>query len=131
MQQTISKIRTFTDLDAWKEGHRLVVIIYRLTKHFPQDEQFGLTSQIRRAVISITSNVAEGFSRGSYKDKIRFYEMALGSLTEVQNQLLVARDVAYLTDDVFQELAKKTVLVHKLINGLIKRSRTYQREQLA
>lgn len=90
------KIAAFTDLDAWKEGHQLVILIYMLTKQFPRDEQFGLTSQIRRAVVSITSNIAEGFSRNSYREKLQFYSMALGSLTEVQNQLLIAKDVGYL-----------------------------------
>jgi len=73
-------------------------MIYTATRQFPTEEQFGLTSQLRRAACSITSNIAEGFSHGSYKDKIRFYEMALGSTTEVQNQLLIARDIAYITD---------------------------------
>jgi four helix bundle protein len=92
---------------------------------FPKDELFGLTSQLRRAVVSITSNIAEDFSRKSYKDKAHFYSTSLGSLTETQNQIIVARDVKYLTEDKFQEIAKQTVVVHKLLNGLIKCSRNH------
>lgn len=78
---------------------------------------------MRRCVVSITSNIAEGFSRQGIKEKIQFYYMALGSLTELQNQLLVARDVGYLPKEKFNELAKQTVEVNKLINGLIKNIR--------
>ncbi len=91
MNEESRKIRSFTDLNAWKEGHKLVLEIYKFTQKFPKEEQFGLTNQLRRAVVSFTSNIAEGFSRNSYKEKLQFYSMALGSLTEVQNQLLVGK----------------------------------------
>jgi len=68
-------------------------------------------------------NIAEGFSRQSYKEKIQFYSIAQGSVTELQNQLLIARDVKYITNKQFQEIAKQTVIIHKLINGLIKKSK--------
>ena len=73
---------------------------------------------MRRAAISITSNIAEGFSRNTSKDKYQFYSMAAGSLTELQNQLIASRDLGYLQNDTFQEHGKQTVTVHKLINGL-------------
>ena len=114
------KIKSFTDLNAWKESHRLVLKIYEVTKDFPKQETFALTSQIRRAAISITSNIAEGFSRNSSKEKLQFYHMALGSLTEVQNQLLVARDIGYITKEIFQRIAENTVTASKLIHGLMK-----------
>jgi len=75
---------------------------------------------MRRAAISITSNIAEGFSRQGLKEKIQFYYMSLGSLTELQNQLLIARDVGYLSKEKFQDLAQRTVEVGKVVNGLIK-----------
>ena len=128
MNQELSKIKSFTDLNTWKEAHILVLFIYKITKHFPHDEQFGLTNQIRRAVVSITSNIAEGFSRSSYKEKSQFYSIALGSLTEVQNQLLIARDLEYITQEEFNEIADKTITVNKLLNGLIKKSKTMIRE---
>jgi len=118
------KIKSFTDLNAWKEAHHLVLLIYELTKKFPSEELFGLVNQLRRAVVSITSNIAEGFSRSSYKEKAQFYSMALGSLTEVQNQLIVSRDLGYITEKEFKKLAEVTTTVSKLLNGLIKRSRT-------
>jgi four helix bundle protein len=114
------KIKSFTDLRTWQESHKLVLVIYKSTRTFPREEIFGLTSQLRRAGVSITSNIAEGFSRRSYKEKIQFYHIALGSLTEVQNQILVARDIGYIAKEVFQELANQTVEISKLINGLIK-----------
>ena len=77
--------------------------------------------QLRRAVISITSNIAEGFSRSSWKEKLQFYSIALGSLTEIQNQLLAARDIGYLAVRDFSEAANQTVIVSKLINGLLKK----------
>src|SRR3989339_456104 len=119
------KIRSFTDLNAWKSGHTLVVEIYEITKSFPKEELFGLTSQMRRCAVSITSNIAEGFSRQSYKEKIQFYSISHGSLTELQNQLLIAMDVGYLKNKTFDRLAKKSVEVHKILSGLIKSSKVH------
>lgn len=114
------KIKSFTDLLVWKEAHKLVVIIYKTVKSFPKEELYSLSDQMKRCSVSITSNVAEGFSRQTKKEKLQFYFMAKGSLTELQNQLLVARDVGYLPAKEFIEIAKQTVTVHKLLNGLIK-----------
>jgi len=112
------KIRSFTDLDAWREAHSLVLMIYRITEEFPRKEIFCLVGQMRRAVISVSSNIAEGFSRNTVGEKCQFYGMASGSLTELQNQLLVSRDVKYLNNDEFDKIANQTVSVAKLINGL-------------
>lgn len=117
------KIQSFTDLNTWKEGHKLVLAIYKITKKFPADERYSLIDQMRRCSISITSNIAEGFSRQSYKEKVQFYYMALGSLTELQNQLLVSKDIGYLPKEIFNEIANHTVVVHKLLIGLIKSSK--------
>lgn len=118
----MDKIKSFTALIAWKEAHKLVIEIYNMTKKLPKEEQFGLTNQIRRAVVSVSSNIAEGFSRRTRDEKNRFYFMAQGSLTEVQNQLLVAKDVGYINQNIFKKVADQTVIVNKLINGLIKSS---------
>ena len=123
MENKTGKIKSFTDLNAWKKGHELVIVVYKITKKFPKDEMFGLVSQMRRCAVSITSNIAEGFSRRSYKEKIQFYSIAQGSVTELQNQLLVVRDIGYINNDKFQEIAEQTIVVHKLINGLIKKSK--------
>ena len=98
--------------------------VFELSKKFPKEETFGLTNQIRRAAVSITSNIAEGFSRRTFKEKVQFYSMALGSLTEVQNQLLIAKDVHYLSTSEFSKLADQSVVVSKITNGLIKMSKT-------
>ena len=124
MQQAVSSkqetIRKFTDLKAWQESHKLVVAVYSFTKSFPKDELFGLTNQMRRAAVSITSNISEGFSRPTRADKIHFYSIALGSLTELQNQLFISRDIAYASADQVAELEAQTIISHKLINGLIR-----------
>jgi four helix bundle protein len=119
------KIKSFTELDTWKEGHKLVLMIYKETSNFPQKEIFGLTSQMRRAAVSITSQIAEGFSRQSYKEKIQFYCISQGSNTEIQNQLLIARDIGYLSKDNFDLIAAQSIKTHKLLNGLIKKSKTF------
>ena len=123
MNHETTKIKSFTDLDAWKKGHRLVLEIYGITKNFPKEELFGLTNQIRRAVVSFTSNIAEGFSRGTYKEKARFYLIALGSLTEVQNQLLIARDLGFINKEEFDKIAETTIVISKITNGLIKKTK--------
>lgn len=119
------KIKSFHDLRVWQEAHLLVVLIYGTTKGFPKEEQFGLTNQIRRAAVSITSNLAEGFGRETIKDRVHFYIMSIGSLNEIQSQLLVARDVGYLHDKSWLELENKIIIVNKMLNGLIKKSRSY------
>lgn len=115
----MNRITSFTDLTTWQKAHQLVVRIYKITKGFPKEEKYSLSEQMRRASLSITSNIAEGFSRRSKKEKIQFYFTAKGSITELQNQLLVARDVDYIEKDNFNDLANRTVEVHKLTNGLI------------
>lgn len=117
------KIKSFTDLTTWKKGHELVLMIYKITNGFPKEERFGLALQLRRAIVSFTSNVAEGFGRKTYKEKRRFYSMALGSLTEVQNQLLIAKDIRYIKSEIFDKLASETIILSKLTNGLIKSSK--------
>jgi four helix bundle protein len=121
------KIESSTDLEAWREGYKLVLEIYKISQTFPAEERFGLTNQIRRAAVSVTSNIAEGFSRESYKEKVQFYSMAKGSLTELQNQLLIARDVDYIAQDAFGKLAEQSVTVHKLLTGLVKSSKKRSR----
>lgn len=119
------KITSFTDLHAWQEGHKLVLAIYKLTKQFPDDEKFGLSNQMRRCAVSITSNLAEGFSRKSKKEAAQFFYVTLGSITELQNQLLIAKDIAYIAKEKFKEVAEQTVVVSKLTNGLIKSTKTF------
>ena len=115
-----NRIENFYNLDAWKKGHQLVLEIYKITKDFPKDERFGIVSQTRRAAASITANIAEGFARYHFKDKIRFYYQARGSVAEVQNFLLLAKDLNFINIETCKKLGKKANNIRKLINGLIK-----------
>jgi four helix bundle protein len=114
------KIRTFMDLDTWKEGHKLLLMTYGISNNFPHKEVYSLTSQMRRCAVSITSNIAEGFSRRTQKEKSQFYYVALGSITELQNQLIVASDLNYIEKEKFNDLIMQLTTVQKLTNGLIK-----------
>lgn len=120
MPEEKKKIKSFTDLDSWREAYKLILRVYELTKNFPKEELFGLTMQLRRATVSITSNIAEGFSRQSYKEKVQFYSMSLGSLTEAQNQLYISKGLGYISLQDFDATAEQTIVVSKLLNGLIK-----------
>lgn len=115
-------IRSFTDLIVWKEAHQLVLATYMATKKFPKEELFALTSQMRRAAISITSNIAEGFSRKGIKEKIQFYTIAKGSLTELESQFLVARDIRYAATLELENIFKQITSVHKLLNAFIRKT---------
>ena len=110
------KIKSFTDLEDWQEAHKLVLKIYKLTAKFLKEERFGLVDQVRRAAVSVSSNIAEGFSRHTSLEKGRFYYQSLGSLTELQNQILVAKDVGYIDKKQFDGVASQTISVSKLTN---------------
>ncbi len=114
------RIYSFQDLETWKKGHAFVIEIYKNTKQFPKEELFCLTSQMRRAAVSLTSNIAEGFSRQSPKEKIQFYSISLGSLTELQNQLIISKDIEYLTEKDFFNMNEMSIEISKMLNGMIK-----------
>ena len=116
----MGEIKTFADLNSWKESHKLVLLTYKITEKFPNSEVFALTNQMRRASVSISSNIAEGFSRRGLKEKIQFYAMSLGSLTELQNQFYIAKDIGYIDLENFNTFYNQSIIVHKLVNGLIK-----------
>lgn len=115
----MSKIADFYHLNAWKENHKLAVKVYKVTKKFPKEEKYGLTNQIRKAVSSITANIAEGFGRYHFADKVRFYHQARGSVKEVQNFLYLAKDLGYLEEKEAKKLWIQSKKGEKLINGLI------------
>lgn len=112
-------IRNFTDLNAWQKSREVTLLIYKITKNFPADEKFALTNQMRRASISVISNIAEGFGRGTAKDKAHFYASAKGSLLEVQSQAIIAEDLGYLESSARKILDEKILSAAKLISGLI------------
>ncbi|MDO8600007.1 MAG: four helix bundle protein [bacterium] len=128
MNTTNGKIRSFTDLKVWQEGHILVISVYKITKGFPREEIYSLIDQMRRAASSVTSNIAEGFGRQGYKEKIQFYYIAQGSLTELKNHIFIARDVGYLTKDDFLTVMAQANLVHQILQGLIRKSKSFLRD---
>lgn len=113
-------IKTHKDLDAWKISVELVTEIYQLTGNYPKDEIFELTNQMRRASISIPSNIAEGAARNSQKEFIQFLYIALGSQQELDTQLLISRNLNFITEDSYNQITDKVQTVGKLLNGLIK-----------
>lgn len=123
----MTKIQSFTDLQTWQEAHKLVIVIYKMTSQFPSKETYSLVDQMRRAAVSVTSNIAEGFGRQGRKEKLQFYFIAQGSLTELENQLLVAKDVGYLGAVDFSKAAEHCVTAHKLLRGLIRGIRSRYR----
>lgn len=114
------EIKNFYDLEAWKKGHELVLSVYKITKDFPKEELFGIISQLRRAASSITANIAEGFERYHFNDKKRFYHQSRGSVAEVQNFLLLAKDLNFISLEICKDLGEKANAIRRLINGLIK-----------
>lgn len=111
------KIKNHKDLDVWKKSMDLVDAIYRITRSFPNEELYGLTNQMRRAVVSIPSNIAEGAARGSGKEFIQFSYVALGSLSEVETQVIIANRLRYLSN--LDNLLESIEVIRKLLNGLI------------
>jgi len=101
------KIKSFVDLNAWKVSHDLVLEIYKASTKLPKSELFGLVSQIRRAASSITANIAEGWGRYHFADKVRFYYQSRGSNAEVQNFLILSKDLGYLSEKYFSILWTK------------------------
>jgi len=110
----------YKDLKAWKESKVLAFKVYMATKAFPKEEIYGLTNQVRRAAISVPSNIAEGQGRGSKREFVRALRIAKGSLCEVETQLLIAEDLEYLPKSESVELAGQASVTGMLINGLIR-----------
>jgi len=120
-------IKSFEELPVWKDARKFANKIYNLTKKFPKEENYGLTSQITRATVSIGSNIAEGFDRYSKKDFIRFLIIARGSISEIQNNLYIALDLKYINQNDFQETYALSKDLGKQINGFIKYLRSYDK----
>ncbi len=115
----VQKIRSYQDLVAWQKAMDLVTEIYRLSQKFPKEELFGLASQIRRAAVSIPSNIAEGRGKASKGEVQQFLGHAKGSLFEVETQILIARNLNYLNESEANRILEQTAEVGKVLNGLI------------
>ena len=116
-------MQDFRNLLVWQKSHDLVLQVYRSSRDFPREESYGLTSQMRRAAISIPSNVAEGCGRGSDPDFARFLVIAMRSASELEYQLLLSRDLGYLDSITHQSLEEKIVEIKKMLTSLIQRIR--------
>ncbi|HNT30398.1 MAG TPA: four helix bundle protein [bacterium] len=113
----MGKIETFRDVLVWQKAHQFVLQVYQATKNFPHEELYGLTSQLRRSVVSVASNIVEGFKRKGVKDSRQFYNIAQASLEEARYQLLLARDLLYIADDMYAQLEKWASEVSRMLAG--------------
>lgn len=109
---------SFEKLEVWKRAKDLTLEIYKITRQFPDEEKFGLVSQLRRATVSISSNIAEGSSRKSRKDQARFYIIAFGSAIEVLNQLIISNELEYISEDQYKELREELEIMMAMLNRL-------------
>jgi four helix bundle protein len=112
-------MQNFRDLKVWPKAHELALATYRATTSFPGDERYGLTQQVRRGVVSIGSNIAEGCGRGSDADFARFLQMAMGSASEVEYQFLLAQDLGFLAPANHEDLNGRVVEVKRMLAALI------------
>lgn len=111
--------KDYTDLDVWKESRKLVSQIYSLSNHFPEEEKYALTSQIRRAAISVPSNIAEGIGRQYNKERIQFLYISRGSLYEIETQMFLAIDQKYVTQEDLIPIFDQITSCKKLVQGYI------------
>lgn len=121
----MAKVKCFNELLVWQKSHKLVLEIYKTTEYYPKHELFGLTSQSRRASMSVPANIVEGFRRQSLKDSIKFYNIADASLEELKYHLLLAKDLKYINVEKYDFLLNKAEEVGRLLNGWIKSQRGF------
>jgi four helix bundle protein len=124
-------VKDFRKLQVWEKSHQLVLAIYRATVAFPQTELYGLTSQIRRASASIPANIAEGCGRDGDAELSRFFQIAMGSASEMEYHLLLAHDLGFLGDGDFKQLAPKVIEVKQMLAAFIKTLRSGRQKQKA
>ena len=117
--QIKKKMKTHKDLEVWKKSIELVTEIYQITKDFPKEEIYGLTSQIKRSAVSVPSNIAEGAARQSNKEYIQFLYIALGSLMELDTQLVIAKNINFVDEEMLSNIDDKIETIGKMLNGLI------------
>jgi four helix bundle protein len=113
-------MNSFRELKVWQKAMNLVTSIYSNTSTFPQSEQFGITSQIRRSSVSIPSNIAEGFGRNTKKEFVRFLRISIASLFELQTQLEISKNLNYITFEKFDKIIADSIEIEKMLKALIK-----------
>ena len=114
------KTFSFENILAWQKAHEFVLLVYVVSRQFPEDEKYGLTSQFRRAAVSIEANIAEGYKKLSKVDKLRFLNIAQGSLEECRDYIILSRDLDYIKGEQFLSLVRAIELTSKLLNGYCK-----------
>ncbi len=119
-----SKIKSFRDLEIWKKGILLVESIYEITRKFPKEETYGLSSQLRRAAVSVPSNIAEGFARFHNKEYKQLLYIALGSCAEMTTQIVISSKLGYIKQVEEDTLVQSIEQISKMIMGLIKKLNT-------
>jgi len=124
----LSKIRSFEDLDVWQLGKELTLKIYEITNDFPKEEVYELTSQMRRAALSVPANIAEGFGRFHFMDKAKFYLNARGSLYELKSHILIAIELTFLVNNNSKSINKAIDELSTKINNLINKTRSLKEE---
>lgn len=112
-------MQDFKQLHVWQNAHQLTLEVYKATKVFPRDEIYGLTSQMRRCTVSVESNIAEGCGRGGNTELAHFLHLAMGSASELECQLVIARDLGYLAEKLHQELDARVTEVKRMLASLI------------
>ena len=123
------KYTSFTEMPVWQKTHEMVVNVYKLTALFPEDEVYGLTSQIKRSALSVSGNIAEAFGRFHYLDKNKFYLNARGSLEETKNYLIISQDLGYTKKEAFRQLMDNINGINEELNTLIKTLRTRHQQK--
>lgn len=113
-------MKSHKDLDVWKRSIAFVTEIYRIGKAFPDDEKYGITNQMRRSAVSIPSNIAEGSARNSYKEKIQFLYVALGSLSELETQIIISHNLEYISEELLEAFQKEILEIKNMTIGLIR-----------
>lgn len=116
----MSSIKTHKDLDVWRKGITFVVRIYSETITYPDSEKYGITSQLRRAAVSIPTNIAEGFGRNHKKELLQFLNIALGSASEIDTLLLISKELKYLAEDKYNELSELLDHISRMLKNLSK-----------
>jgi four helix bundle protein len=116
----MGEIQSYKDLEVWKEAKLLTLMVYRITSEFPKEEAYGLISQLRRAAVSVPSNIAEGCGRGTDKGTVNFIYNARGSLFEVETQLIIASELNYATPEILKRAFEQIEKTRKLLHGFIR-----------
>jgi four helix bundle protein len=123
-------VKGFTDLQVWRKAHDMTLAVYEVTRTFPSEEQYGLTSQMRRSAASIPANIAEGCGRRSDGEMARFLQIARGSASEIEYHIFLARELHYLNEDKFRELRSTADELQRMLTALIQRFRPSKKPEM-